>query len=412
MPKVDQQTLAVLSQEISGDSKLNLNFIFLSVASCIIATCGLLLNSPAVIIGAMIVAPLMLPLRGLALGAMKGDLFLFRRGATTLLMGTLISVALSAVIGAIASIPFTEFSPEILARTQPNLLDLVIALAAGAVGGFAKVRPKISDAIAGTAISVALMPPLCVVGLSLSQGAVFSARGAFLLYATNLLGITLACILVFIWEGYYVEKIRMARALTYTVFLTLPIVIPLSISLGQLLRQTRLQSTLRSILLTRTITVGQQVELIDTKINWNTTPPQVRLRVRARPDAPLTPKQVFEVERLVTREMQQDFLLVFQVESFREIRSADLFGYRIPYRQTEVETEQSREPLSPETLESMTQTLWQFHRFWRTPMQRRTRQGRDRVDLNELDLDELDLDELDLNELDLDETDNLNDTPD
>lgn len=56
MPNVDQQTLAVLSQEISGDSKLNLNFIFLSVASCIIATCGLLLNRPAVIIGAMIIA--------------------------------------------------------------------------------------------------------------------------------------------------------------------------------------------------------------------------------------------------------------------------------------------------------------------------------------------------------------------
>ena len=289
MPQVDQKTLAILSQEISGDSKLNLNFIFLSVASCIIATCGLLLNSSAVIIGAMIVAPLMLPLRGLALGAMKGDVFLFRRGITTLLVGTLLSVVLSAMIGAVASIPFTEFSPEILARTQPNLFDLVIALAAGAVGGFAKLRREVSDAIAGTAIAVALMPPLCVVGLSLSQGATFAARGAFLLYATNLLGITLACMLVFIWEGYYVEKIRMARALLYTVLLTLPIILPLSISLGQLLRQTRLQSTLRSILLTRTITVGQQVELVQTRIDWTRNPPEVYLRVRTRPEAPPDP---------------------------------------------------------------------------------------------------------------------------
>ncbi|WP_159790172.1 TIGR00341 family protein [Sodalinema gerasimenkoae] len=378
MPKVDQQTLAVLSQEISGDSKLNLNFIFLSVASCIIATCGLLLNSPAVIIGAMIVAPLMLPLRGLALGAMKGDVFLFRRGITTLLVGTIISLVLSAVIGAVANIPLTEFSPEILARTQPNLLDLVIALAAGAVGGFAKVRPKISDAIAGTAISVALMPPLCVVGLALSQGATLAARGAFLLYTTNLLGITLACILVFIWEGYYVEKIRMARALTYTVLLTLPIVIPLSISLGQLLRQTRLQSTLRSILVTRTITVGQQVELVQTRINWNRNPPEVYLRVRTRPDAPLTPRQVFEVERLVIREMRQDFLLVFQVESFDEIRSEDLFGYRVPYQEGEEdEVDSTSEPLSPETLERIGQTIWRLNGFLNQPMQRRTVQGRD-----------------------------------
>jgi hypothetical protein len=131
--------------------------------------------------------------------------------------------------------------------------------------------------------------------------------------------------------------------------------------------------------LTQTITVDQQVELMDTTINWNTRPPQVHLRVRARPDAPLTPKQVFEVERLVTREMQQDFLLVFQVESFKEIRSADLFGYRIPYDPTQVELQQSPEPLSPEILESMTQTLWQFNGFWRDPMQRRTQQGRDQV---------------------------------
>lgn len=378
MPKVDQQTLAVLSQEISGDSKLNINFIFLSVASCIIATCGLLLNSSAVIIGAMIVAPLMLPLRGLALGAMKGDVFLFRRGITTLLVGTLLSVLLSAVIGAIASIPFTEFSPEILARTQPNLLDLVIALAAGAVGGFAKVRPKISDAIAGTAISVALMPPLCVVGLSLSQGATFAARGAFLLYTTNLLGITLACITVFVWEGYYVEKIRMARALTYTVLLTMPIILPLSISLGQLLRQTRLQSTLRSILVTRTITVGQQVELMHTNINWNRTPPEVYLRVRTRPEAPLTPKQVFEVERLVTREMRQDFILVFQVESFEEIRSEDLFGYRTPYQESEEdEVVPTSDPLSRETLARMTRSIGDLYNFLNQPMRRRTLQGRD-----------------------------------
>lgn len=378
MPKVDQQTLAVLSQEISGDSKLNINFIFLSVASCIIATCGLLLNSSAVIIGAMIVAPLMLPLRGLALGAMKGDVFLFRRGITTLLVGTLLSVLLSAVIGAIASIPFTEFSPEILARTQPNLLDLVIALAAGAVGGFAKVRPKISDAIAGTAISVALMPPLCVVGLSLSQGATFAARGAFLLYTTNLLGITLACITVFVWEGYYVEKIRMARALTYTVLLTMPIILPLSISLGQLLRQTRLQSTLRSILVTRTITVGQQVELMHTNINWNRTPPEVYLRVRTRPEAPLTPKQVFEVERLVTREMRQDFILVFQVESFEEIRSEDLFGYRTPYQESEEdEVVPTSDPLSRETLARMTRSIGDLYNVLNQPMRRRTLQGRD-----------------------------------
>uniref|UniRef100_A0ACD5GZV3 DUF389 domain-containing protein n=1 Tax=Desertifilum tharense IPPAS B-1220 TaxID=1781255 RepID=A0ACD5GZV3_9CYAN len=153
-----------------------------------------------VIIGAMVIAPLMLPLRAVAFAALEGDFLLFRKGFVSVVVGTAIAVFLSAMVGLLVGIP--EFGSEVLSRTQPTLVDLGIAVAAGGVSGFAKLRPEINDAVAGTAIAVALMPPICVVGLTLSQGSWTFGSGAFLLYLTNLLGIVLACMLVFILSGY------------------------------------------------------------------------------------------------------------------------------------------------------------------------------------------------------------------
>ena len=172
----------------------------------------------------MLVAPLMSPLRGLAFSALDGDLSLFRKAFLAIAGGTIIAIFLSSIVGLIAGIP--EFQSEILNRTQPNLIDLGVAVAAGFISGFAKLRPRLSDALAGTAISVALMPPLCVVGLSLSQGYTSFATGAFLLYITNLLGITLACMLVFIVAGYA----KMNHALGVAFGLTALLVFPLGAS--------------------------------------------------------------------------------------------------------------------------------------------------------------------------------------
>lgn len=323
MHRVPEAKLAALRQNLLEDSQVNLNYLFLTVTACVIATGGLLLGSPAVIIGAMIVAPLMLPMRGLALAALEGDVPLFRCSIISTVLGVVLSVGLSWMLGRIAGIPQTEFSAEILARTQPTLIDLVIAVAAGAVGGFAKLRPQVSDAVAGTAVAVALMPPLCVVGLGLSTFSLSIAQGAFLLYLTNLLGITLACMLVFIWGGYYVESRRMTQALFSTTLLTGLLVLPLGASLWRLLRQVQLQSTLKEILIRRTITVGQQVDLTHTKIDWQQHPPVVYLDVRVRPEDPLTPVQVSEVQKTVNHAMGKKFTLVFRVQETPEIRAED-----------------------------------------------------------------------------------------
>lgn len=315
LPKaVTKDASKQLHQELLIDASWTTNYVVLTISSCLIATFGLISNSAAVIIGAMIVAPLMLPLRGLAFGALKGDLKLFRQALGAIAGATIISLILSWLIGHVAGIP--EYGSEVLSRTQPNLVDLGIAVTAGGISGFAKIRSQISDALAGTAIAVALMPPLCVVGLSLSQGIWSFSTGAFLLYLTNLLGITLACMLVFIAAGYT----KISHALSWTLGFTSLLVLPLGISFWELTRQVRLQASINNTLVRRTVTIGQpEVQLMRTKVNWTANPPIVYLSVQTETE--ITPKQVRLVEEFISKEMGKSLKIVFLVSEVKQVRA-------------------------------------------------------------------------------------------
>lgn len=309
-PEKTQQLILDLLEE----STLDINYIVLIIGSCAIASFGLLANSAAVIIGAMIIAPLMLPIRGLAFGALEGHLILARKGVISIIFGTFMAVILAFLLGSLVGIP--EFGSEVIARSKPNLLDLGIAVTAGGISGFAKVQPKISATLAGTAIAVALMPPICVVGLGLSQGNFGLSLGAILLYCTNLLGITLSCMLTFLLEG-YTPFDRARKALSWALVFTAILLIPLGISFVELVRQSQLEASLKRALLDRTITF-QRVELIKTDTNWLTTPPEVRLTVRAK--GALTTKQVRLLEEFVAKEMGRPFTLIFEVSQVEEVR--------------------------------------------------------------------------------------------
>jgi len=300
------------------ESTLDINYLVLILGSCIIATFGLLSNSAAVIIGAMIVAPLMLPIRGLAFGAVEGNVIIFRKGLVALAVGTVLAIFLACFLGALVQIP--DFGSEVLARSKPTLLDLGIAIAAGGISGYAKVQPKVSATLAGTAIAVALMPPICVIGLGLSQANWSLSLGASLLYLTNLLGITLSCMLTFLMAG-YTPLHRARKAIFWALALTAILVIPLGVSFAELIEQAQLEASLKRALLNRTITF-QRVELIATDTNWLTKPPEVRLIVRS--SEALTPKQVQLLEAFVEKEMGQPFTLIFQVSQVEEVRRSTL----------------------------------------------------------------------------------------
>ncbi|WP_036945624.1 TIGR00341 family protein [Pseudanabaena sp. PCC 6802] len=312
--RVEPDRLQQLQAELVAESTLDVPYLVLIVSSCAIATFGLLSNSAAVIIGAMVIAPLMLPIRGLAFGALVGDTQLFRRGLVAVTAGTLLALVISWGIGLLISLP--SYGSEILARSKPNLLDLGIAVVAGGISGYAMVQPKISASLAGTAIAVALMPPVCTIGLGLAQANWPLSWGATLLYLTNLLGISLACMVTFLVTGYTPLK-QARKALVWTLLLTGVLVVPLALSFFELIGQSRLEASLRKVLLNRTLTF-QRVELLKSEINWLTSPPQVYLSVRAK--EAITPKQVRLLEAFLEREMHQPFALIFTVSQVEEVR--------------------------------------------------------------------------------------------
>ncbi|MDJ0677200.1 MAG: DUF389 domain-containing protein [Calothrix sp. MO_167.B42] len=173
--------------------------------SAAIATLGLVLNSPAVIIGAMLISPLMGMILANGLAFAAGDLILAIRALINLGLSCFMAIAFAFLL--VSILPFKELTPEIAARIKPNVLDLVIALFSGALGSIAtcKEAKGVVTSIPGVAIAVALMPPLCVVGygigvtvsLHLPDGLKI-ARGGGLLFLTNLTAITLMAMLVFL----------------------------------------------------------------------------------------------------------------------------------------------------------------------------------------------------------------------
>lgn len=306
--------LQQLQADLLAESILDPTYLILIIGSCAIATFGLLANSAAVIIGAMIIAPLMLPIRGLALGALQGNVLLFRNGVSAVGVGTLLAIAIAYSIGIIVRLP--SYGSEVVARSAPNLLDLGIAVAAGGISGYAKVEPKVSGSLAGTAIAVALMPPICVIGLGLAQANGSLSLGASLLYLTNLLGITLSCMLIFLLSG-YTSFHRARQALAWTLAFTAVLLIPLGVSFARLVQQAHLETSLRRALLNRTVTF-QRLELLKSETNWLANPPEIRLNVRAK--EPVTPRQVQLLEEFIQREMGRPFVLIFEVGQVEEVR--------------------------------------------------------------------------------------------
>lgn len=170
-----------------------------------IATLGLILNSPAVIIGAMLISPLMNPILACGLAFATGDLILGIRSILNLFLSSAVSIGFAFLL--VVFLPFKEQTPEIMARTSPNTLDLGIALFSGAIGSIAACR-EIKGAVTsipGVAIAVALMPPLCVIGYGIGLALSFNfddglriAWGGGLLYLTNLVAITFTAMIVLI----------------------------------------------------------------------------------------------------------------------------------------------------------------------------------------------------------------------
>jgi uncharacterized hydrophobic protein (TIGR00271 family) len=157
--------------------------LWILIFAILIASVGLNVNSPAVIIGAMLISPLMGPIIGLGYAAGINDSELIRRAFRSLTIFVLISLATSTAYFLIT--PLSQPQSELLARTTPTLWDVLIAFFGGAAGIVALTRKEISNVFPGVAIATALMPPLCTAGYGLANGNLAYFAGAFYLFAIN-----------------------------------------------------------------------------------------------------------------------------------------------------------------------------------------------------------------------------------
>jgi uncharacterized hydrophobic protein (TIGR00271 family) len=197
--RVSPQRLEKVLTEIEYGSEPGGRFYALVATSTLIACLGLVANSTAVIIGAMLVAPLMTPIFGIALALVRGEARLLGHAVRAELIGFLLGVGLATMFGAM---PLAlQVTPEMLSRTQPNLLDLLVAVLAGFAGSYALIDERLSPALPGVAIATALVPPVANTGLCLAVGAHQGAYGSFLLFLANFLSILVVAAVTFIAAG-------------------------------------------------------------------------------------------------------------------------------------------------------------------------------------------------------------------
>jgi len=235
--KVDREVRAEVQVQLREASTPDFDFFLMVVLSCVIATLGLLTDSAAVIIGAMLVAPLMSPIIGLGLASLTGDARLFRDAGVALARGALAAIVMAVFLTwSNRTLPFVtlqELPAEVLSRTRPSPIDLTIALAGGMAAAFALAQPAISAALPGVAIATALMPPLCTVGIGIAMNRWDVAGGAALLFITNAVTIAFSAMLVFSVLGFTPQRNlkngrHVPRALVISAVFTLALLIPLT----------------------------------------------------------------------------------------------------------------------------------------------------------------------------------------
>lgn len=229
--------------QLRSMSQPHSTFVNLIILSAIVATMGLFLSSPAVIIGAMVLAPLMSPIISLAMAMLRGDRALIWQSLKTVHIGMFLAIGTAAVIAQF--MPTEHITSEMAGRLQPNLLDLGVAIAAGIAGGYAHAREDVAKSVSGVAIAVALIPPLCVVGIGVGWWDWHIASGAMLLFLTNLVGISLSAALAFRMLG-FAPLVRARRGVLVSLLLLCALLVPLWLSFENMTAHWRLERELNS----------------------------------------------------------------------------------------------------------------------------------------------------------------------
>ena len=186
------------------------DFFLLVILSVFMATIGVLQNNVAIIIGSMLIAPVLYPIMGIAMGIVMANGQLIYRSLGTLAKSMIVGLAAAIIVTLLQYTPGSgnvfEATSEILLRVHPSLSDVAIAVFAGLAASLAMVKPQLSETLPGVAISVALVPPLAVFGVGIGVRDIVIASNAFILLIINVLGIIFASVMVFSIMNFYVQR--------------------------------------------------------------------------------------------------------------------------------------------------------------------------------------------------------------
>lgn len=305
-----QNTLTVAEQvetyrEVRRGARAHPEFFVLIALASAIATLGLLMDSPAVIIGAMVIAPLMSSILGISLGMVQGDPRLLWIAASTTLRGTGLAILIGIIIGAV--VPGKELNSEILSRAQPTLFDLGVAIFSGLVGAYAQCRRSVLSAVSGVAIAVALIPPLATIGIGTVMLQSRVATGALLLFSTNLIAIVATGAMVFLFFGFRPDPGKRFRVFGGSMLGVVALLLAVSIILT-ILTVGSVQSTLfrRQIDQVLASEIGSMPGV--TLVSWERTGEDttvVHLLVRVQATRGVSPQEAADLERRLASDLRQ-----------------------------------------------------------------------------------------------------------
>jgi uncharacterized hydrophobic protein (TIGR00271 family) len=296
---LQKQLRETVRENIRSGSELSSAYVLMNLLAATIATYGLFANSPAVVISAMIVAVLLGPIVGVSLALVDIDMKLLLKSLTSLLAGAIGVLVIAFIIGTIhKDMPITN---EIMARTAPNLLDLMVALAGGAAGAYATVSPRLSIAVVGVAIAVALVPPLSAAGILFARGEVGLAFGALLLTFTNMVAIQFASSVVLWLTGFRrisrtagLSVLAFARGNAISIVILLALAVLFTTSLRRAVARQLYEASARSTLQTE-IQDSVGSHLVEVRFD-ETTPGKNIIRAVMRGPNPPSPAQVAALE--------------------------------------------------------------------------------------------------------------------
>lgn len=272
------------------------SYVVLMILSTILATFGLFANSSPVIIGAMILAPLMSPIISLSMGVLRQDKTLTKSSLITVLIGLAVGYLFAILLTIIT--PLSDLNAEISARTNPNIIDLGIAVISGVAGAYAHSKEEIAKTLAGVAIAVALVPPLAVSGIGIGWGNWSVFFGSFLLLLTNLTGMVLAGSLTFLLVGY--SPFRLAKkGLLISGFVVLALSIPLGYGFIQVVQENRI---IRSI----NHSIIEQKEIKDVSvIKYN----PLTLKINVVSDKMLSEDEITAIKEEIEKTLDREVIL-------------------------------------------------------------------------------------------------------